>query len=168
MIRSLDHADEETIQMLAEFGLASFSAQGLENEMQMLLQIASVRGGSFPTIEEALRAVEKHGLISMGTVLAKLSPFITIDVKVALAAAVEKRNYLAHQFVRSHQSAFLGVEESAAMLRECQNATLEFQRLASLLRSVVLSELDLIGEDPDSCIPGLSDRISELMQNPEQ
>jgi len=131
--------------MYTEFGLTYYFSEVLCQGLGIfyaLMSFKNINDATRPRLEEKL--VEAQSL-TLGVVIGKVKPLISISLQTKLDQALEKRNYLAHQFWYEHaydMAVASGVIKLIAELR--QNREL-FEKLDNKILELTTQRLKQIG-----------------------
>ena len=150
--------------IFTQFGIAINRCQEAEALLALNLQYSMVLAGRFASLEVADAFAQKHGVISMGQLVEKWSPYLgDAHLKTSLARAVSTRNDLAHKFFLQVQSGILvtDAEIESAVVR-CRAASEEFAALIVQLERQWHSAAAKLAGSPGAFVPGLQARISAI------
>lgn len=105
-------------EVFAFFGLASYRAQVLEQELVNLSVAVAVNNRGRLVREDMEQAFQAVDAKTFGQLLADIQRQIPIDVETAelLQEAVRERNFLAHRFFKENDAAFLSDKGRAQMI----------------------------------------------------
>ena len=124
-----DEEDEQTKDVYAHFGLAMYFAQVLEHGVVNAMVIARTPDRHRITRAEidAFRAGQFER--TLGQMLRELGRYLVVTnaVESTLREALERRNWLAHDYFRDRAVAFMSPDGRASMLKELQESTALFR-----------------------------------------
>lgn len=151
-------------EVFAAYGRAMHGAQALEYWLRILVTVSRTVSKSFASLVEVERAVETLSTATMGTVVASLRSFVDDPgLEKQLTHAVAERNRLAHKYFAEWSDRWIGTDTESLMIDDADRVRVLFEGTVNTLASALKPHLDTIGSDPDAYIPGLSQRVSELI-----
>ena len=135
-------------EVFAFFGLASYHAQVLEQELMLFASMLQLSGRTQITrdyVDELFRHLESRTFGHLLKEARRLTP-IPADLDRLLAEALRLRNDLAHTFFARHSEAFIsrsGREEMIQSLRAASDACIEADAQVTALRRPLSEKLGL-------------------------
>lgn len=149
-----DQHSEHSKTVYAHFGLAMFLAQVLEHGLVNALgfvELLPTRAGN-PVPRKQWEAefesfFERNFETTLGKMIQNLKAATTIpsDLETVLAAALTKRNYLAHNYFRERDAAFITEEGREKMIKELQEAQALFTAADNRLTEVTKAAREKFG-----------------------
>lgn len=153
-----------TIDDLSSRVLCGLPQQPLEHWLRVLVQVHRTASKDFTTQDELDRAIETLSTSTMGTVFAALRALVNDPrLEAELTEAVAERNRLAHQYFGQWAESWDGVGTEVRMIQDADRVRALFAEAVKHLITIIRQHLDTIGTNPDEYIPGLSQRISDVM-----
>ncbi len=139
-----DPENDLSREVYARFGLAYYLSEcvhrGLVNAFAMLpLGAGRV---TRPRLHERTRAAEA---MTLGTLVTAALPVLPKDLHDSLAAAVERRNYLAHGFWWDRITEMGSIEGMTRLVDELNVAANQFRDLSQSLDAIVLAHMRSVG-----------------------
>lgn len=160
----IDSSSAAEEHVFAAYGRAMHGAQALEYWLRILVQVHRVATKHFASHEELEPAFDTLSTSTMGTVFAALRSLThNARLEEKLALAVGERNRLAHQFFGQWSEVWVGVETDIRMIEDVDRVRTLFEDIVEDLVSIIGDHLDTIGSNPDDYIPGLAQRISDVV-----
>jgi hypothetical protein len=159
---NIDDEDYQVREIYAQFGLALYKAQVLEQGLISTIMMARLASKEFLTVSEYDAAWDAQFEVTMGRLLKRLRPFIRDDgaLESDLASALSERNRLAHAFFRDHARDFMDEAGRERMLGECFEAQALFDSCDQRLAPVFARFLAASGIDVEKH----QDRVAEYMR----
>jgi hypothetical protein len=125
-------------EVYAHFGLAIYEAQVLEHGLANAMLLARMAAGKLPTLADFDAFLEARFKKTLGSLIKDLSNHIAVDAGLEgmLAAALEKRNWLAHRYFRERSETFMSDRGCATMIAELESAQALFHEADEALEGV--------------------------------
>ncbi|QEE61168.1 hypothetical protein FVA74_05950 [Salinibacterium sp. dk2585] len=160
----IDSSSAAEEHVFAAYGRAMHGAQALEYWLRVLVQVHRVATKHFASHEELEPAFNTLSTSTMGTVFAALRSLTqNPPLEDKLTLAVAERNRLAHQFFGQWADIWTGIETEIRMIEDVDRVRILFEGTVQDLVSIIGDHLDTIGSNPDEYIPGLAQRISDVV-----
>ncbi|MFT2816352.1 hypothetical protein [Leifsonia sp. A12D58] len=154
--------------VFAAYGRAMHSAQALEHWLRVLVHVNRTASKKFSSTEEADRAIDTLSTSTMGTVFAALRLLVDDpNLEDQLAQAVAERNRLAHKYFGQWADVWAGHETDIRMIEDADRVRVHFEETTQRLAPIIGKHLDTIGSNPDEYVPGLNQRIDNIMSQPD-
>lgn len=138
-------------EVFAQFGLAMYKAQVLEQALVNVLTYAQASKASYPSPEIFEAFLDDNLTVTMGRILRRLEPYLENDQLFGreLSDALTLRNRLAHSYFREHDHDFFSFTGRETMLAEVIAAQEQFASLDKRLEPVLHRFLESAGVSPD-------------------
>jgi hypothetical protein len=158
-----DDKDEHVKNVYAHFGLAMYSAQVLEHGLANTMMCAELlpRRAGKPVPKKAWEAefdafMNEQYQQTLGRLIRALKNATSVppDLEGLLAAALEKRNYLTHQYFRERAEAFMSWQGREEMIEELRGAQKLFDDAEARLTAVERHLREKYGLTDESLRPG--------------
>jgi len=133
-------------EVYAYFGLASYMAQCLERSIAMILIFVHGKGPTEITRAELDEVLNKKFKMTMGQLIKELisdkkSNFLGVDFDLAL----EKRNWLMHNYFYERSGHFMTPEGRNIMLVELTELRVLFEKIDNILEEIVSEKVKEFG-----------------------
>jgi hypothetical protein len=160
----IDSSSAAEEHVFAAYGRAMHGAQNLEHWLRILVQVHRVATKRFASQAELGPAFNTLSISTMGTVFAALRSLVqNPPLEEKLTLAVAERNRLAHQFFGQWADVWVGIETEIRMIEDVDRVRNLFEDSVQDLVSIIGAHLDTIGSNPDEYIPGLAQRINDVV-----
>ena len=140
MLTDREHIDSESEQIqevFAHFGLAMLQAQALERQLAVILVTKNGPGLNSITGTERDKILEGLFSKTLGTLVSKVgtAPQLNEDDKEKLSQALDKRNWLVHEYFWDRAKDILSESGRASMIEELKEDAEYFQTVDELFTS---------------------------------
>ena len=153
-------------EVFAFFGLASYCAQVLEQEMLLLAAFSRLRGQTKPSPERTQRLLDHLDAQTLAGLLREAGNLVPIPHETERLAfeAIQARNALVHRFFAKHDVRILSEEGRLAMIAELRKLAEVFQAADAALiaiREPISTALGITPEVAQAELQGMLDGIVE-------
>lgn len=166
-----DQHSEHSKTVYAHFGLAMFLAQVLEHGLVnalVFVELLPTRAGN-PVPRKQWEAefesfFERNFETTLGKMIRNLKAATTIpsDLETVLTAALTKRNFLAHNYFRERDTAFITEEGREKMIEELQEAQALFSEADNKLTEATKTAREKFGFTDEYLNQMFEDYLSKI------
>jgi hypothetical protein len=137
-VEDLDPESKQVKEVFARYGLAMYQAQCVERELAITLCTVYGPGPKRMTRDQLDRLYKTTFRKTLGRLVADLrsTGAVDVDLEKRLTEALEKRNWLAHDYFWERAVSILKPDSHRAMIAELQDAAEQFDDLDAQLTSL--------------------------------
>lgn len=163
----LDDHDYQVREVFAQFGVAMYKAQVLEQALVNVLTYAQASDARHPSPEVFDAFLDDNLTVTMGRLLRRLGPFLGDDQQLgtALSEALALRNRLAHSYFREHDRDFFSFTGREVMLAESLAAQEFFTSVDTRLEPVLHRYLKFAGISAAEITSYVKDQITGIVNS---